>query len=358
MNQIIAFLLFSLFSIMFLPATGVAFVRETVSGGGPPAFWPDSQTLLNLQLGCPTNGPLPFWGPCWDDAAKDAALRWQPSSTRFRFLIQSPPTPASPCSTDGLQSLAFSSTLCGGLSFGGAIAVTIFLLNSATGELIESDSLFDANRSWTTYAGPLRTDTSGNVIYDFHRVAIHELGHMVGLAHPDDFGQSVQAIMNRRVSNVDTTQADDLAGVSAIYPSSSSAPRGTLENPKPGSFTSGIGTISGWVCSANRIDLQVDGSITVQSPYGSLRGDTQGECGDANNGFGYLVNWSGLGPGQHTLVALADGVEFGRATFTVSTFGIPFVMGANGMYNVPFNGRNVTLQWQESLQNFIIRGIE
>ena len=129
-----------------------------------------------------------------------------------------------------------------------------------------------------------------------------------------------------------------------------------LENPQNNSFQSGIGTISGWVCSANRIDLQINGSITVQAPYGSLRGDTQGECGDANNGFGYLVNWSGLGPGQHTLVALADGVEFGRATFTISTFGVPFVTGASGTYTVPFNGRNVTIQWQESLQNFVITG--
>jgi hypothetical protein len=358
MDHIVASLLISLFSMIFVPATGVAFVRETASGGGPPAFWPNAQTSLNLQLGCPTNGPLPSWGPCWDNAATDAAHHWQPSSTQFRFLVQSPVAPTSPCDTDGLQTVAFRSSLCGELSFGSAIAVTIFLINSATGELVEADTLFDANRSWTTYAGPLRTDTSGNVIYDFHRVAIHELGHVVGLAHPDDFGQSVQAIMNRRVSNIDTIQADDLAGVSAIYPGVGTPPLGVLENPKPGSFTSGIGTISGWVCSAERIDFQVDGSIMVQSSYGSLRGDTQEVCGDANNGFGYLVNWSGLGAGQHTLVALADGVEFGRATFTVSTFGIPFVPGANGTYSVPFNGRNVTLQWQESLQNFIIQGIE
>ena len=56
------------------------------------------------------------------------------------------------------------------LSFGSAVAAAIFLINPATGELVEADTLFDANRSWTTYAGPLRTDTGGNVIYDFHRV--------------------------------------------------------------------------------------------------------------------------------------------------------------------------------------------
>lgn len=357
MNQLVACLLISLFSLLRASTPGVAFVRETASGGGPPAFWPDAQTPLNLLLGCSQSGALPFWGPCWDDAAKDAALRWQPSTTRFRFLTPPPSTSASSCGSDGQQTLAFQPSFCGA-SFGGAVAVTAYYINSATGELVEADTLFDANRLWTTYPGPLRADGNGTSVYDFHRVAIHELGHILGLDHPDDAGQSVQAIMNRHVSNIDTTQADDLAGVSAIYPGSTPAPRGTFENPPSGSFISGIGTISGWVCSADRVDLQIDGALTVQAPYGSLRGDTQGECGDANNGFGYLVNWSDLGPGQHTLVALADGVEFGRTTVTVSTFGIPFVTGATGTYPVLFNGRTVTLQWQESLQNFIIRGIE
>ena len=243
MNQIVAFLLVFLFNLMFLPATGVAFVRETASGGGPPAFWPNAQTSLNLQLGCPTNGPLPSWGPCWDDAATDAALRWQPPSTRFRFLVQSPVVPASPCDTDGPKPSLFVPPYAGN-SAGSAVAAAIFLINPATGELVEADTLFDANRSWTTYAGPLRTDTGGNVIYDFHRGDTRAWA-CAYLDHPDDFGQSVQAIMNRHVSNIDTTQADDLAGVSAIYPSSSPAPRGNLENPKPGSFTSG--TAPSWL---------------------------------------------------------------------------------------------------------------
>jgi hypothetical protein len=287
----------------------------------------------------------------------DAALQWQVPTTQFRFTTRTPSAPADPCDTDGLQTLAFRSSLCG-FSFGGALAVTFFLFNSTTGAFIEADTLFDATRSWSTYPGPLQTDSSGATINDFHRVAIHELGHIVGLDHPDDFGQSVQALMNRTVSDLDTLQTDDIAGVSAIYPGAPPPLRGVLENPKPGSFASGIGTISGWVCSASRIDLRVDGSIVVQAPYGILRGDTQGECGDANNGFGYLVNWNNLGPGPHTIVALADGVEIGRATVTVATFGVPFVSGASGTYTIPFNGRNVTIRWEESLQNFVITGVQ
>ena len=37
-------------------------------------------------------------------------------------------------------------------------------------------------------------------------------------------------------------------------------------------------------------------------------------CGDSNNGFGLLFNWNLLGNGDHTIRALADGVELGRAT--------------------------------------------
>lgn len=355
MQRFLTFLIFVLLSIPCVPREGSAFVRE--GGTGVFAYWPTAEAEINLQLGCPTNGPLSSWGPCWDDAAVDAALRWQGPTTQFRFVTRLPSAPADPCDSDGLQTLAFRSSVCG-FSFGSALAVTFFAFNSATGAFIEADTLFDASRSWSTYAGPLQADASGVIINDFHRVAIHELGHVLGLDHPDDFGQSVQAIMNRRVSDLDAPQADDIAGVSAIYPGAPIPPHGFLENPQPGSFASGIGTISGWVCSANRIDLQVDGTIVVQSPYGSLRGDTQGECGDANNGFGYLVNWNDLGPGPHTVVALADGIEIGRATVTVTTFGVSFIRGASGTYTIPFNGRNVTIRWEQSLQNFVISGVQ
>ena len=66
-------------------------------------------------------------------------------------------------------------------------------------------------------------------------------------------------------------------------------------------------------------------------PSGATR---PGVCGDSDNGFGLLFNWNLLGDGTHTVRALADGVEFDSATFTVTTLGKEFVRGAEGMCTV------------------------
>jgi hypothetical protein len=48
-----------------------------------------------------------------------------------------------------------------------------------------------------------------------------------------------------------------------------------LENPQPGSFQSGIGVISGWVCEATEITIEIDGR-PLQAAYGTTRDDTRG----------------------------------------------------------------------------------
>lgn len=135
-----------------------------------------------------------------------------------------------------------------------------------------------------------------------------------------------------------------------------------LENPQPGSFQSGIGVISGWACTAGQIIIEIDGALVLPAAYGTDRTDTMGVCGDdGNNGFGLLVNWNRLGDGVHTLRALADGVEFGRAMFTVTTLGEEFLRGVHGSVvvpNFPHPGASVTLQWQQPLQNFVITAQE
>ncbi|MGE0822917.1 MAG: hypothetical protein AB7G75_11650 [Candidatus Binatia bacterium] len=132
-----------------------------------------------------------------------------------------------------------------------------------------------------------------------------------------------------------------------------------LENPQPGSFQSGIGLISGWACTAERIDIEVDGITTLQAAYGTARGDTVAACGDdGNNGFGLLVNWNILGDGSHTVRALRDGVEFARAAVVVATLGLgQFPTGLDGSFPLsgfPQAGRDTRVQWQESQQNFAV----
>ncbi|MGE0820601.1 MAG: matrixin family metalloprotease [Candidatus Binatia bacterium] len=344
--------------MMVYPLNGYPFAREI--SRGVLAFWPNAEATLNLQVGCPQT-PLTFWGPCWTDTVIDAATHWQSPETSFRFRMRSPSVTADPCPEtpegDGIYTLAFRATKCGA-GFGSALAVTSFFLDPTTGAFVDVDTVFDSKRIWSTYPGPLQTNPAGAIVYDFHRIAIHELGHVLGLDHPDNFGQNVRAIMNSRVSDIDTTQLDDLAGVRAIYPATTVNVQGVLENPQPGSAVSGISTISGWVCSASLITLVIDGTTTIQAAYGTPRSDTRTICGDENNGFGLLVNWNNLQRGTHEIVAFADGVEFSRATVTANNLGVDFLRGASGSYIVPFNGRNVTLKWEESLQNFVISGVQ
>jgi hypothetical protein len=76
----------------------------------------------------------------------------------------------------------------------------------------ETDTIFNTFYQWDSYRGNLRPN-----VMDFRRVAIHEFGHTLGLDHPDEHGQHVSAIMNSTISNLDTVQADDIAGVRSLY---------------------------------------------------------------------------------------------------------------------------------------------
>ena len=207
--------------------------------------------------------------------------------------------------------------------------------------------------------------------YDYtsnpYRLLVHEFGHVVGLGHPDEAGQNVQAIMNS-VVNYDHLQPDDIAGIRALYgtrtdietPPPSETLTGFLENPGEGSSQSGVGVISGWVCEADEVVIEFNG-VAQPAAYGTERLDSQGVCGDTDNGFGLLFNWNLLGDGEHTVVALVDGVELGRATVTVRTFGEEFMRGATGRYileDFPTPGRSVTVEWEQSQQNFVITDIE
>ena len=140
----------------------------------------------------------------------------------------------------------------------------------------------------------------------------------------------------------------------------SASAQAILENPQPNSFQSGIGVISGWACEATRINIVInDYEEHLRASYGTSREDTAGVCDDTNNGFGLLYNWNNLGDGIHTVHVFADGVEFANVTVTVTTLGQDFLRDAEkeaSFTGFPSPGDGITLQWQQSLQNFVIRG--
>lgn len=133
---------------------------------------------------------------------------------------------------------------------------------------------------------------------------------------------------------------------------------GVLENPRPGSVHSGLGMISGWACNTTRLDVVIDERLTLSAAVNTEREDTRTVCGGStHNGFGLLLNWNLLGAGLHTLRALADGVEIGRAEVSVVNLAGEFVRDVQGQCVVPDfpqPGRQTTLSWEEGLQNFVI----
>ena len=139
-----------------------------------------------------------------------------------------------------------------------------------------------------------------------------------------------------------------------------------MENPAPGSFQSGLGVISGWVCEAETVEIVFEPGGTaepfpVETGYGTARADTADHCGDTDNGFGLLFNWNLLGDGHHTVRAYADGEAFAHSTVTVTTLDGEFARGLRQTHTIadfPTAGQTTTVEWQEGPQNFVITGVE
>ncbi len=173
-------------------------------------------------------------------------------------------------------------------------------------------------------------------------------------------GEQVRVVWQESQQNFVLAPAE-LGATVAPTPSSGGV-GGVLENPAPASFQSGIGVISGWVCEAEAVVIEIDGQPIVAAA-GTERADTLDRCGDVDTGFGLLVNWAEFGAGAHEVVALVDGVELSRATVTVTVVdeAEPFVRGLTKRVELPgfpTPEETVTLEWQEAQQNFVITGVE
>ena len=314
---------------------------------------PPSTHTVNLQLGCPEDpGLIRVWGPCWDDVAAHAIAAWNAAGANFRFHIKSPSQPADPCDfRDGLSTIGWSDNFCGLTRRVGSRTLGFVLPG-------DQDVVLNSRLTWAAYRGPWLPSQPP----DLRRTILHELGHIVGLKHPDEHGQTVVALMNSQYGEIDELQADDINGAIALHGMVAEAggDQGFLEIPGWGELVSGIGVISGWKCQARGEitvvinDVDRGDSDPVPMAYGNNRLDTLRACQDQDNGFVSIFNWGILGPGEYVATAYDDGVKFDETAFTVGSTDEEFLTGVEAeclVPDFPAPGENGRFIWNEATQH-------
>jgi hypothetical protein len=189
-------------------AFGFVFITDDRSGGGAlPIKWPPGTVAIQIKLGSNSGGTLNY-----DAAAQAASKDWNAVIGNLQ-ITSTIVAPGPAAQGNGVNEVVFadkafdtafdSSTL--------AITTTWAIGNDRT----QADIVFNtAFNPWGVYDGPRTSST-----VDLRRVALHEMGHLLGLDHPDTATppQSVAAIMNSHISNTDRLTADDIAGVQQLY---------------------------------------------------------------------------------------------------------------------------------------------
>lgn len=202
---------------------GVFSVLTSLLGATAQAFdisasankWPGGQALIFTGVPGTSRSGIP-----WSVALQRAAGEWT-DNTRFNFSIS--PDYRDPCAGTGpgsvpenLNGIDFRSNVCGNSFNASTLAVTVFFTEFnilGTADIVEADIIFNDNLNFDVYDGPQRPGSNTSREYDFQRIALHELGHVLGLGHDD----TQSAIMASTIGNLFRLQTDDIAGADTLY---------------------------------------------------------------------------------------------------------------------------------------------
>jgi hypothetical protein len=194
-------------------------------------------------------------------------------------------TSAVPFEDDGISVLGFEAEP----ELDRVLGATTFVVDVLTGEIVESDVFFNSVFVWSTAAA------GETARFDLQSVAVHEIGHLVGLGHSalgeteilPEGGRRVLAsgavmfpISLGRGSIADRTlQPDDIAGVSDLYPD--------------GGFEDSTGALSGRVLK--------NGAGVIGAHVVAFNPATGTLVGGFSLGQGGAFQIAGLAPGAHVI---------------------------------------------------------
>jgi len=328
----------------WLPALVVAcaIAAITVPGGAYSLTgerWTAGTTVtMHMQMGSAALSLLDG-STSWNAVGEGGLAAWNGRANIAFGIIRS--STSGIALNNGINNVSFSTTGPGGQAFGDAIAMARWSYIPSTGRMTEADVTFDSNESWNSYRGNLRRGSSGGTLYDIHRVALHEFGHVLGLSHPDEAGQSRTAVMNSATSNTDSIQTDDNNGLLAIYGSAPSANRAPSVTASCSPCTVASGRTVALSASASDPDgdsLSYTWSISSGSPTSSATSSTTWTAPFATGTVTATVTVSDAGGASASssvsiVVTTADRLLAG-ARLTSGQF----IQSPNGRYRLIFQG--------------------